>query len=121
MKWLPIAWITLQLGKALLNVPGGAFADRIGPQRALIASWWVYALAYLGFVVSPSPLVTWGLFLLYALHYGLGEGAEKALVVSLCRPARAAARSACCTRCRASCSSSLSRSTGSKRVSSPRR
>jgi hypothetical protein len=64
-------------------VPGGAFADRIGPRRALIASWWVYAVAYLGFVVSPSPIVTWALFVLYAIHYGLGEGGEKALIVSL--------------------------------------
>lgn len=83
VKWLPLAWICLQLGKAMLNVPGGAFADRIGPRRSLIAGWWVYAAAYLGFMLSPSPEVTWAIFALYAIHFGLGEGAEKALIASL--------------------------------------
>lgn len=86
VRWAPIAWISLQLGKALLNAPGGALADRIGHRRALLASWLVYALAYSLFSVSPSAAVTWALFALYAVHYGLGEGAEKALLVELCPP-----------------------------------
>lgn len=86
VKWIPIAWITLQLGKALLNVPGGRVADRIGPRRAVLASWLVYAACYVLFAFSPGPGATWGLFAVYAVHYGLGEGAEKALLVELCPP-----------------------------------
>jgi len=82
--WIPLAWITLQLGKSLLNVPGGALADRLGPRRVVIASWLVYALSYAAFAAAPSWRVVWLLFPLYALHYGLGEGAEKSLMARVC-------------------------------------
>ncbi|GAC1351434.1 MAG: MFS transporter [Polyangiales bacterium] len=80
LGWIPFAWITLQLGKALLNVPGGAIADRVGPRRVVVASWAVYGLAYVAFALAPSWPFFWAIFPLYALHYGLGEGAEKALM-----------------------------------------
>ncbi len=80
---LPIAWLSLQLGKSLLNLPGGWLVDRFGARRTLLASWLVYALSYVGFAWSPSAALTWALFALYALHYGLGEGSEKALLVEL--------------------------------------
>ena len=84
IELLPIAWITLQLAKSLLNIPGGALADRIGPRRVLAISWSVYAVAYFAFARAP----TWGWFWLtlplYAIHYGLGEGAEKSLMASVC-------------------------------------
>lgn len=80
LRLVPIAWVTLQLGKALLNVPGGALADRWGPRRVLIGSWWVYALAYGAFAFAPGWKAFWAVFPLYAAHYGLGEGAEKALM-----------------------------------------
>ncbi len=86
VRWVPIAWISLQLGKALLNAPGGAIADRIGARRAVLASWLVYGAAYALLSFSPSAAITWGIFALYAVHYGLGEGAEKALLVELCPP-----------------------------------
>lgn len=86
LGWIPLAWIGLQLGKSLLNAPGGALADRVGADRAMLASWIVYALAYVGFGFSTSPLVTLLCFGLYAFHYGLGEGAEKAAVAALAPP-----------------------------------
>jgi MFS family permease len=81
--WIPIAWLSLQLLKSLFNAPGGALADRYGPRRLLLASWGVYALSYAAFAWAPSWPVFWGLFLLYAVHYGLGEGAEKSMMVRL--------------------------------------
>lgn len=80
---LPTAWLTLQLGKSLLNAPGGALADRLGPRRVLIASWLVYAVSYALFAWAPSWPVFWALFAVYAIHYGLGEGAEKSLLTRL--------------------------------------
>jgi MFS family permease len=83
LTWIPIAWITLQLGKSLLNVPGGAIADRLGPRRVLLASWIVYALAYVAFARATSWGWFWAALPLYAIHYGLGEGAEKSLMTRL--------------------------------------
>lgn len=86
VRWLPVAWISLQLAKALLNVPGGALADRIGPRKSIAIGWSVYALTYVLFAWSPNAIVTWCLFPLYGIFYGLTEGAEKALVADACPP-----------------------------------
>ncbi|MFI5299543.1 MAG: MFS transporter [Polyangiales bacterium] len=83
IEWLPLAWLSLQLAKVLLNVPGGALADRLGPRVVLIAAWAVYAIAYVLFAIAPTWPVLWALLPFYALHYGLGEGAEKSLMSSL--------------------------------------
>jgi MFS family permease len=83
LKWLPRIWIGLQLGKSLLNAPGGLLADRVGVAKATGLSWLLYAAAYLGFACSMSATTTMALFALYAFHFGLGEGAEKALITRL--------------------------------------
>lgn len=83
IEWIPVAWITLQLGKSLLNVPGGAIADRVGPRRVLLWSWGIYAVAYLAFARAPTWGWFWAALPLYAIHYGLGEGAEKSLMTRL--------------------------------------
>jgi MFS family permease len=83
LKWLPLIWIGLQLGKSLLNAPGGLLADRVGVAKATGLSWLLYAAAYLGFACSMSATTTMALFALYAFHFGLGEGAEKALITRL--------------------------------------
>jgi MFS family permease len=83
LKWLPLIWIGLQLGKSLLNAPGGLLADRVGVAKATGLSWLLYSAAYLGFACSTSATTTMALFALYAFHFGLGEGAEKALITRL--------------------------------------
>lgn len=79
----PLAWISLQLAKSLLNVPGGALADRVGPKVVVVGSYAVYAAAYASFAFVASPWVFWALLPLYALYYGFGEGAERSLLVAL--------------------------------------
>jgi MFS family permease len=86
VQWLPLAWICLQLAKAVLNVPGGAIADRFGAKRTVFVGWCVYALTYAAFLASPSAAVTWALFALYGIYYGLTEGAEKAFIAEACPP-----------------------------------
>jgi len=83
LKLVPLAWISLQLAKSILNVPGGALADRIGPRRVVGASYAVYGFAYLGFSLVTSAAAFWALLPAYALYYGFGEGAERALLVRL--------------------------------------
>lgn len=45
----PIAWVSLQLAKGLLNVPGGAASDKLGRRRVLALAWALYAVTYVGF------------------------------------------------------------------------
>lgn len=80
---LPLFWAFFQGMKAATGVPGGAVADRAGRVPAITLGWIVYAVAYAGFAFVARPLAAWGLVALYALFYGLTEGAERALVADL--------------------------------------
>jgi MFS family permease len=81
--WLPIVWLSLNLAKAVTNVPGGRLADRFGRRRTLAVAWALYAVTYgaLGFVSSVPAI--WGTVVLYGLYYGLSEGGEKAYLSEL--------------------------------------
>ena len=80
---LPLFWSFFQGVKAATGVPGGAVADRVGRVPAIVLGWIVYAAAYAGFAFFARPLAVWGLVALYALFYGLTEGAERAFVADL--------------------------------------
>jgi MFS family permease len=78
-----LLWSGFHVVKWLASAPSGRLADRLGPRRPLLAGWVLYALVYLGFAVADSVPALVALFAVYALYYGLTEGAEKALVVRL--------------------------------------
>lgn len=82
----PIAWMSLQLGKALFNLPGGALSDRIGHKNNLFLAWLLYGITYIAFGTSTHWLYAWLLFIPYALHYGLAESSQKALLAELVPP-----------------------------------
>jgi MFS family permease len=77
---VPIAWLSLQLGKGLLNVPGGRASDRLGRRPVLAAAWLLYGLSYVGFGLVRSWWAGWLVLGLYAAHYGLAEGGQRALL-----------------------------------------
>lgn len=85
--YIPIAWMTLNASKALLNVPGGMVSDRLGRRRTQVAGWLVYAAAYALFPATRSVALTWALLIAYGAYYGLTEGGEKAIVADLVPPA----------------------------------
>ena len=80
---IPIAWVSLQLGKALLNVPGGKAADRFGRRRVLVVGWVLYALSYAAFGLVHSWIAGWMVLGIYAAHYGLSEGGQRALLAEV--------------------------------------
>jgi MFS family permease len=80
LAFVPVAWVSLQLGKGLLNVPGGHAADRYGKKRVLSIAWALYAFTYAGFGLASSWVAAWILLGLYAVHYGLAEAAQRTLL-----------------------------------------
>ncbi|MFO0586698.1 MAG: MFS transporter [Polyangiaceae bacterium] len=83
VAYVPLAWVSLQLLKGLFNVPGGRASDRFGRRRVLAIAWALYAITYAGFGFAPSWIVAWALLVPYALHYGLAEGGQRALLTDL--------------------------------------
>jgi MFS family permease len=88
---VPVLWAFHNAIKAAATSWGGALADRIGRRRALACGWGLYALVYAGFAAVTGLGGFIVLFAVYAFHYALVGGAQKALVADLV-PAAARAR-----------------------------
>ena len=84
---LPLLWAMLHVVKSATSIPAGSLSDRIGRKSVIVAGWLWYALVYLGFGYASSGVEIWMLFAAYGVFFGLTEGAEKALVADLTRPA----------------------------------
>jgi MFS family permease len=69
--------------KSAASAPGGALSDRLGRRPLIVAGWLLYAAVYLGFAGARSGWQAWALFAVYGVHFGLVEGAERALVADL--------------------------------------
>ena len=80
---VPILWAMLHVVKSGSSVPGGVLSDRVGRRPLLVVGWLLYAAVYLGFARAGATWQAWALFAVYGLHFGLTEGAEKALVADL--------------------------------------
>ena len=80
---LALLWSGFHVAKWLASAPAGRLADRLGPRRPILLGWAIYALVYVGFGHATGPATVLPLLALYALHYGLTEGAERSLVVTL--------------------------------------
>lgn len=83
IAYVPVAWVSLQLLKGLFNVPGGRASDRYGRRRVLAIAWLLYAITYMSFGVVQSWWAAWLLIVPYALHYGLAEAGQRALLTDL--------------------------------------
>ncbi len=80
---VPILWAMLHVVKSAASTPGGALSDRIGRRPTIVAGWLLYAAVYAGFAAATRTWHVWALVAVYGLHFGLTEGAEKALVAEL--------------------------------------
>ncbi len=83
VAYVPLAWVSLQLLKGVFNVPGGRASDRYGRRRVLAIAWLLYAVTYAGFGFATTWQSAWLLIVPYALHYGLAEGGQRALLTDL--------------------------------------
>jgi MFS family permease len=83
VEYLPLLWALLHVVKSALSTPLGALSDRLGRKRVIVAGWIIYAAAYGGFAFADEWWQVVLLFVVYGAHFGMVEGAEKALVADL--------------------------------------
>jgi MFS family permease len=82
LEGLPLLWVALHIVRSIGAPLGGALGDRIGHRTVILLGFVVYAVVYLAFAVTTTPLAITALFVAYGLHSGLTEGPMKALVSS---------------------------------------
>jgi MFS family permease len=80
---LTLLWSGFHVVKWACSAPSGRLADRLGPGRPLLVGWALYAAVYVAFAYAGSIAALLGLLVLYAMYYGLTEGAERKLVTEL--------------------------------------
>ena len=80
---LLLLWAALHTVKVLVAEGAGRVADRIGRRPVLLTGYAVYVLALTGLAFTVSVTQLWLLSLVLGLHFGLTEGAERALVRDL--------------------------------------
>ena len=80
---LPLLWIGLSLVRSSTATVGGRLADRFGASRMVAAGWLVHAAVFAALAFTADQNLIRTLFLVYGLHAGLSEGAEKALVARI--------------------------------------
>jgi len=84
---LLLLWAALNLAKALTSTAGGRLADSLGRGPLLLLSWTAFAASFLLFGKVNSGIGLWMVTIAYGLFFGLGEGAEKALISDFAAPA----------------------------------
>ena len=77
---LLLLWAVLNVAKALTSTAGGRLADSLGRGPLLLLSWTAFAVSFLLFGKVNSSIGLWMVTIAYGLFFGLGEGAEKALI-----------------------------------------
>ena len=69
--------------QALLATPAGAVSDRLGRKNVILLGFLVFAMVYLGFGMTSSPMITVILFAFYGVYSALTYGVQKAFASDL--------------------------------------
>ncbi|KKT49206.1 MAG: Major facilitator superfamily [Candidatus Collierbacteria bacterium GW2011_GWC2_44_18] len=68
---------------ALLSLPAGIIADKIGARKILFIGFLLFALVYFSFGYIDSPFWIWILFPIYGIYMALTDGVGKAYISKL--------------------------------------
>ena len=82
-KSIPLIYLLYNIIYALVALPMGRLADRIGTKPVILLAYFSYALVCFGFAFSTHPWHAWALFCLYGIHSATIHPASRALVAGL--------------------------------------
>ena len=73
-----LIYAAFNLVAALISYPAGSLSDRWGRKTVLLASFIIFAIAYIGFALTQSVLLIAGFFVFYGLYQGIFRTVGKA-------------------------------------------
>jgi MFS family permease len=73
-----LIYAAFNLVAALISYPAGSLSDRWGRKAVLLASFIIFAIAYLGFALTQNLFLIASLFVFYGLYQGIFRAVGKA-------------------------------------------
>ena len=81
--WISGLYLAFNITYALLSVPAGMLADRIGPKKMILSGFVLFAMVYAGFALATHIWQIATLFIGYGLYMGLTDGVQRAYLSTL--------------------------------------
>lgn len=78
LETMILIYAAFNLAAALISYPAGSLSDRWGRKNVLLASFIIFAAAYLGFALTQDIVLIASLFILYGFYQGIFRTAGKA-------------------------------------------
>jgi MFS family permease len=77
------AYLAFNAVYAVMSMPAGIVADRLGRRRIIIVGFGTFACVYAGAALATTPWHMAGLFVLYGIYMGLTDGVQRAYLATL--------------------------------------
>jgi len=81
--WISGMYLAFNGVYALVSLPAGMLADRLGMKRVIGGGFGLFAAVYAGFALAVTPWHIAGLFVSYGVCMGLTEGVQRAYLATL--------------------------------------
>jgi MFS family permease len=77
---VPILYLVFNLAYAMLSIPAGLLADRVGRRKVALMGFAAFAVTYGWMAAASSQAAAWGVFALYGVYMGIADGNGRALL-----------------------------------------
>lgn len=81
--WISAVYLAFNAVYAVMSIPAGMVADRVGRRRIVMAGFGLFACVYAGVALATAPWHMAGLFVLYGFYMGLTDGVQRAYLATL--------------------------------------
>jgi MFS family permease len=83
VQWVPLVLVALHAAYGLTSYPAGAWSDRVGRRRVLVAGAFVLVCTHLTLAAGATPLHLWIGVGLWGVHMGLTQGVLSSLLTDV--------------------------------------